>query len=298
MQFTILSAFIGCVTGTVFTSEATVVDYGGAVGACGTPIQDTDLSIALPSSQFATSLCGEKITVMALRMGIYYFGRKIGPKSREPHSRDIVSGVFDMCETLVSRDFGARDIGFARDFGARDFGSRDIGVKFDARDFGSRDMGVGRLCLAAPEYCCTNVSRANVSRIELDTNVSPAKVSREANVSRHQCLAHVKNARNNVSRMRLARLWLKLPKVSVKSLTCTTKVSQKVIYTILSVKIINPRLERHTPSPVLAGTTKSVSVVVVDECAEYVDGHVHVTVASFEALAPLSEGAINVTYSL
>ncbi|KAJ7052027.1 hypothetical protein C8F01DRAFT_1262252 [Mycena amicta] len=91
---------------------ATVVDYGGAVGACGTPIQDTDLSIALPSSQFATSLCGQQITVT------------------------------------------------------------------------------------------------------------------------------------------------------------------------------------------LAGTTKSVSVAVVDECIEYLIGHTHMTFASFEALAPLSEGAINVTYSL
>ncbi|KAJ7052036.1 hypothetical protein C8F01DRAFT_633217 [Mycena amicta] len=69
MQFNLLaslSAFIGFVAaqgGTVFTSEAKVVDYGGAVGACGTPIQDTDLAIALPLSQFATSLCGEKMTI-------------------------------------------------------------------------------------------------------------------------------------------------------------------------------------------------------------------------------------------
>ncbi|KAJ7052029.1 hypothetical protein C8F01DRAFT_1260608 [Mycena amicta] len=71
MQFTLLaclSAFVQVgfqvvAAATVFTSEATVVDYGGAVGACNTPIQDTDLAVALPSSQFAASLCGEKMAI-------------------------------------------------------------------------------------------------------------------------------------------------------------------------------------------------------------------------------------------
>ncbi|KAJ7053620.1 hypothetical protein C8F01DRAFT_996624, partial [Mycena amicta] len=42
---------------------ATVFSPAGQVGACGTPIQDTDLAVALPSSQFTTSLCGQQITI-------------------------------------------------------------------------------------------------------------------------------------------------------------------------------------------------------------------------------------------
>ncbi|KAJ7053630.1 hypothetical protein C8F01DRAFT_996463, partial [Mycena amicta] len=35
----------------------------GQVGACGTPIQDTDLAVALSSSQFNASGCGEMMTI-------------------------------------------------------------------------------------------------------------------------------------------------------------------------------------------------------------------------------------------
>ncbi|KAJ7053627.1 hypothetical protein C8F01DRAFT_996569, partial [Mycena amicta] len=42
---------------------ATVFSPAGQVGACNTPIQDTDLAVALPSSQFNASVCGEKMTI-------------------------------------------------------------------------------------------------------------------------------------------------------------------------------------------------------------------------------------------
>ncbi|KAJ7052045.1 hypothetical protein C8F01DRAFT_1262266 [Mycena amicta] len=70
MQFTLrvasLSALVGFVAaqdGTPIAGQATVFSPAGQVGACGTPIQDTDLAVALSSSQFTTSLCGEKMTI-------------------------------------------------------------------------------------------------------------------------------------------------------------------------------------------------------------------------------------------
>ncbi|KAJ7052032.1 hypothetical protein C8F01DRAFT_1090976 [Mycena amicta] len=91
----------------------TVVDYGGAVGACGTPIQDTDLAVALPSSQFATSLCGQQITIT--RASLEQFLNATNTKSVVGTTTAVSAVVADTCSGChdqESLDIGLTEAAF------------------------------------------------------------------------------------------------------------------------------------------------------------------------------------------
>ncbi|KAJ7052023.1 hypothetical protein C8F01DRAFT_1172774 [Mycena amicta] len=68
MQFTLLASLAVCAAvvaakTTPISAQATFFSAGGNVGVCGTPIQDTDFVVALPSSLFDASLCGKKLII-------------------------------------------------------------------------------------------------------------------------------------------------------------------------------------------------------------------------------------------
>ncbi|KAJ7053619.1 hypothetical protein C8F01DRAFT_1089622 [Mycena amicta] len=102
MQFTLLaslSALVGFVAaqdGTPIAGQATVFSHAGQVGACGTPIQDTDLAVALSSSQFNASWCGETMTITL---------------TGTTTAVDVV--IVDICSACVSpRDIGLTEAAF------------------------------------------------------------------------------------------------------------------------------------------------------------------------------------------